>query len=61
MTMIEVLLIMAAVPFVAYLTVKLSTYAFYRGRQIFQQQENRDGESKSETREGIGPPMDRDA
>lgn len=52
MTTIEIMLLIAvlmvAIPYTTYLTVKLSTYAFYRGRQLFQEK-NRDGENKSET------------
>ena len=33
--MVIVCLILAAVPFVCYLAVKLGTVAFYRGRQLF--------------------------
>jgi len=47
--MIEVVLLVIVVsmafPFVVYTSVKLGTYAFYRGRQIFEK-ENKNGESK---------------
>ena len=46
--MIEVVLIVVVVslafPFVVYTSVKLGTYAFYRGRQIFEK-ENKHGEN----------------
>jgi hypothetical protein len=50
--MIEIVLVLLIVlgtlPFVVYVSVKLGTYAFYRGRQIFEK-ENENGESKRRT------------
>ena len=40
-----VLVVSLAFPFVVYTSVKLGTYAFYRGRQIFEK-ETENGESK---------------
>lgn len=41
---ILVLVVLMATPFVVYVSVKLGTYAFYRGRQLFEK-ENKDGKS----------------
>lgn len=41
---IIVLIVLVAIPFVVYVSVKLGTYAFYRGRQLFEK-ENKDGKS----------------
>ena len=41
---IKVLIVLGALPFVIYVSVKLGTYAFYRGRQLFER-ENKDGKS----------------
>ena len=34
--------------FVLYTAVKLGTFAFYRGRQLFHEQEKRNGDEKKE-------------
>lgn len=41
---ILVLVVLMSTPFVVYVSVKLGTYAFYRGRQLFEK-ENKNGES----------------
>ncbi len=43
-----VIAVSLAIPFVGYFTVKISTYAFFRGRQLFYQSE----ENKKEICDG---------
>lgn len=43
-SIIIVLLVLGSTPFVVYISVKLGTYAFYRGRQLFEK-ENKNGKS----------------
>ena len=38
--------VLLTLPYIVYLSVKLGTYAFYRGRQLFER-ENKNGESKN--------------
>lgn len=38
--------VLVAVPFVVYLSVKLGTYAFFRGRELFEQTRERRQEAK---------------
>lgn len=55
MTTIEVLivimLLLVFTPYVVYVSVKLGTYAFFRGRQLFEK-ENYDGETARRTKTG---------
>jgi len=55
MTTIEVLivvmLLLVFTPYVVYVSVKLGTYAFFRGRQLFEK-ENSDGETARRTKTG---------
>ena len=41
-----VLASLVCLPFAAYMCIKLGTYAWFRGRQLFKQ-ENKDGEEKT--------------
>jgi len=43
-----ILVVMAMVPFMVYASVKLGTYAFYRGRQIFNERHRNDDCCKKE-------------
>jgi hypothetical protein len=59
--MIEIMslvIVLIALPFVVYMSVKLGTYAFYRGKQLFER-ENENG--KRGTKTGISSSQGRDA
>lgn len=50
------LIVMFCLPFMIYVSVKLGTYAHYRGRQLFENERKRsDGEKPRGTKEGVGP------
>jgi hypothetical protein len=57
---VSVLIVLVASPFVVYTSVKLGTYAFYRGRQLFER-ENKDGKSEGRTASVERTPKGRDA
>jgi hypothetical protein len=54
-----ILIVLLALPFVVYTSVKLGTFAFYRGRQLFDERKS-DGEKPRRTTEGISPTQGRD-
>jgi len=45
-TLLIVLMILVALPYSVYISVKLGTYAFFRGRQLYHE-EMKDGEKKN--------------
>lgn len=54
-----VVIVLISSPYIVYMSVKLGTYAFYRGRQLFER-ENKNGEGKGRTASGIGTSQGRD-
>ena len=49
------LIVMVGLPFVVYVSVKLGTYAYFRGRQLFENERKCDGEKPRGTKEGVSP------
>lgn len=54
MTFLKILFVMLMVPFVGYLTVKLGTYAFFRGRKIFEEEDSFQPKRRQENDDGEG-------